>query len=556
VFENIKAELLKNSRLSTQGFWLYSPISILAFPVSVLVAGSNVNPLIAFGGGFILTAVTYAAYLIQLEALKRFKPVISLKLFFFFTVIIVTGALRGVFFYFLVDLLGLTQPSDLSNRVISSTFTTVFWLALSNYVISVSRNFRYQYQAALHHYLLGGSNQDKSGKLSDENQKVLDNLQKLLSSSLQNYLGKDDPASFRSLSTVLTQQINDQIRPLSRRIFIRNLSDFPFVEHKQLLKDALQTLDFSWRWLFLIITSLAITSNIAIRTLPETFWRCIAFLIPLYLLMLLHQKIKNKFLNRSLDLNLIFLVSVGIIPVFVSEFFALLLNFNGNWLATLTISPVAPVVMYVLALLRLTQQDRKMIIETLQNSISRNNLTLPGDLDIESASIASYLHNTLQSELSALSRQLEVAANEQNPIRSAELLQRVSSRVNRSIADDYKQFAESPLERLDVVIDSWKGILEITVDLPLEALAENRKNSTLVQTIEEVATNVSRYDVATKLHVSAVIKNEGILITFQSNGSGKLVKSRGSGTTWLNRIALSEWSIEKNEIGTLLTIEI
>ena len=212
--------------------------------------------------------------------------------------------------------------------------------------------------------------------------------------------------------------------------------------------------------------------------------------------------------------------------------------------------------MYVLALLNLAQLDRKMIIETLHNSKQVSELTLKGEIEIEGAHIASYLHNTLQSELLALSKQLEVAAEEQDPYRSAELLKKVTYRVNRSLADDYKLFSESPLERLKTVIESWKGILDITIDLPEDLMAENRKNSTLVQTIEEVATNISRYDVATKLHVSVKVKNSGMIITFQSNGSGKLVKSRGSGTTWLNRIALSEWSIEKNKTGTYLSIEI
>jgi hypothetical protein len=121
---------------------------------------------------------------------------------------------------------------------------------------------------------------------------------------------------------------------------------------------------------------------------------------------------------------------------------------------------------------------------------------------------------------------------------------------------DYKQFADSPLERLDVVIESWRGILDIHIEIPKEFLSENRKNSTIVQTIEEVATNISRYDIASELIVSAQAKGEGIILTFQSNGSGKLVKSKGSGTAWLNQIARSEWSIEKNRIGTILTIEI
>jgi hypothetical protein len=556
VTDKRRSDFFRNSRLSRQGFWLYSPISILGFPVSVLVANKDASPLITLATGLILTLITYLIYLFQLIIFKYLIQGQAIRVIFFFIIPLITGSSRGVIFYYFVEFLDLNQPSDFNNRILSSTFTTVFWLVLANYIISVSRNFRYQYQAALHHYLLGESANKKSGNISDENKKVLENLQVRLSASVKKYIDKDDPDSFRSLSGVLTNQINDQIKPLSKRILIKNLSEFPSVQHKQLRKDALISLDFSWKWFFLIITSLALTSNISLRGLSETALRTISFLIPLYLLIVIFKKFRQAIKIFVIWSNLIFLILVGIVPVILSEGVAQLLKYDGNWLATFIISPVAPVVMYILALLHLTQQDRKMIIDTLQKSTAEKSSDLPGEIAIESAAIASYLHNTLQSELLALSRQLEVAANEQDPLKSAALLQRVSSRVNRSIADDYKQFADSPLERLDVVIESWRGILDIHIEIPKELLTENRKNSTIVQTIEEVATNISRYDVASELIVSAQAKGEGIILTFQSNGSGKLVKSKGSGTAWLNQIARSEWSIEKNRIGTILTIEI
>ncbi len=554
--DNRRSYYFRNFRLSRQGFWLYSPISILGFPVSVLVANKDASPITSLASGAFLTFVTYFIYLIQLIILKYIIQGEYLRVTLFFIVPFLTGASRGVIFYYFVEFLDLTQPSDLNNRILSSTFTTVFWLVFANYIVSVTRNFRFQYQASLRHYLLGDSANKKTGNISEENKKVLENLQIRLSASVKNYIDKDDPDSFRSLSGILANQINDQIKPLSQRILVKNLSEFPSVQYKQLMKDALVSLDFSWKWFFVIITSLAFISNFSLRSLPETALRTTSFLVPLYLLMTIFSKLRKIFKISIIWSNIIFLVLVGIVPVIFSEKLAQLLAYNGNWLATFIISPVAPVVMYVLALLRLTQQDREMIIDTLQKSTTEKSSDLPGEIAIESAAIASYLHNTLQSELLALSRQLEVAANEQDPIKSAELLQKVTSRVNRSITDEYKQFTVSPLERLDVVIESWRGILEIHIDIPKELLAENRKNSTIVQTIEEVATNISRYDVATELVVSAQAKGEGIILTFQSNGSGKLVKSKGSGTAWLNQIARSEWSIEKNRIGTILTIEI
>ena len=287
MLKKLQTDLIRNSRLSTQGFLLYSPISILGFPVSVLVTNTDANPITTLLAGVILTLATYALYKAQVFVIASIRFIDSHNLLVFILVPLITGALRGGGFYFLVIFLNLEQPSEFSNRILSSAFTTIFWLCLANYVVSISRNFRYQYQNALHFYLLGSKGDSAPVRLSSDNEEVLDNLQRRLSASVEKYLGNDDAATFKSLSGVLTEQINDQIRPLSKRIFIRNLSEFPFVQHKQLLQDALYSLNFSWKWFYFIITTLAIASNASIRSFSESFWRTTSFLLPLALLLVI-----------------------------------------------------------------------------------------------------------------------------------------------------------------------------------------------------------------------------------------------------------------------------
>jgi signal transduction histidine kinase len=265
----------------------------------------------------------------------------------------------------------------------------------------------------------------------------------------------------------------------------------------------------------------------------------------------------NTFKSKnSIYLNLILLIFLGVIPIFTSEYLIHVLGYGGSWIATAAIMPIVPVLIYVLSLQRLTQKDRDLVIEKLLESAEVNQNSLPGEFELESASIASYLHNSLQSELLALSRQLELAAEKMDPVTSSKLMERISNRVNRNLAEDFQLFADSSFNRLDAVIESWKGILDITIDFPNNLTRESKKFPILVQTIEEVSSNISRYDFATKLRVTAECHDDSILLTFQSDGKGKLVKSRGSGSIWLNRVAISEWTIEKNHKGTQISIEI
>jgi signal transduction histidine kinase len=422
--------------------------------------------------------------------------------------------------------------------------------------MAVSRRFLIQYQSALNQYLRQLKNSSKSTSLSVQNVSMLNSVQINLFASVEAYIGKNDPASFRKLSAVLVQQINDQIRPLSRRIWIKELSQFPTIKFWQLLKDSVNSLSFSWRKFILLITGLSVLGNLAIRSTDETFWRTFSFLIAISLIRVIYDRTRFFPQIQKTLLNLILLLVFGLFPVLVSEFFVDSIGYSGNWSATLIISPVAPVLMLILTLLRLANRDRNLILEILSNSSIVLPEDNPADIEIESASVASYLHNSLQSELLALSKQLEEAAKNPDSSRSAELLQRVSSTVNRSITDDFVRFNESPKDRLQAVLDSWLGILEIQLNFSLDLLINNEKASIIVQTIEEVATNVSRYGNATALSVSAEFKLNSVVLSLQSNGVGKLKRSKGFGTAWFNQVALSQWQIIKNETGSLLIIEL
>jgi len=231
-----------------------------------------------------------------------------------------------------------------------------------------------------------------------------------------------------------------------------------------------------------------------------------------------------------------------------------ILGFTGDWVATILISPIAPVLMLTLCLINLTQQDRALILKILKSK--PNDFTPLQDRLIENASIASFLHNSLQSELLALSLQLQEAAKKDDPEKSEHLLQQVSARINRSLSDDFLSFNQTPSERLKSIISAWQGILEITVSIEDELLEVNNKAPLIVQSIAEVATNVSRYDQASKLTVKAQLQDDLIQITFQTNGTGKLIKSSGTGSSWLGFVAQSPVSIEKNSQGTLINLKL
>jgi signal transduction histidine kinase len=382
----------------------------------------------------------------------------------------------------------------------------------------------------------------------------LNAIETSLKASVSQHLGSLDNSQFLRLSEVLTKQINEEIKPLSERVWVRNIAEYPKVHFFKLLKDAIGILKYSQSLFLSVMGALALLSNLAFRPFTESSIRTVSFLFVSFLIFQL-RKVLDKFISVSNTFkNLLFLFLLGVIPILFSEYLSLWLGFSGNWVATLLVTPLSPVVILVMSLLNLTRQDRKSILEALENLSIAPEFESLFESEAENAFLATYLHNSLQSELLALSKQLEDAAKEEDPVKSAELLQRVSSMVTRSIIDDYAKFAESPLKRLESVVDSWAGILEIKVDISQLELANERLHRIIVQAIEEVATNAVRHGNANRLNVTLTISNDNVTLRFQSNGSNELVRGAGQGSAWLDKIATFGWKIERNRDGTFLTV--
>ena len=538
-------------KLSNSGFWLYSPVSILAYPVSVLVVNPGSSPAELTLAGFAITLCTYALYLaieIVSKSLKRFTTTL------FFVTVIVTGAIRGVFFYWANDILNMVQPTPLKERVIASTITTMLWLSAANIIINISRNFKLEYQGTLNQYL---ASQVAQATLNIQNNKELteiSNFQKDLSTSLKELLRVTDSSTFEKISERITFHVNEQLRPLSRRIWVRSLSEYPVINYRSLIKDSISLLNFSY-WLFLcIMSALAILNNLFLRDFNESLWRTVTYILPTLIGLAIFNKSRVRFVG--LRNNWIFLITISFIPIYISEFVALALGYETNFLATALITPIPIAVIIVLSLLNLTNSDREFLLKLLERSGDSIYTQTSSGVNLNQRQIASYLHNSFQSELLALSGQLAAAAISNDKAETSAVLQRVNAIANRSLAEDLTHINEKPLSRLNSVIESWKNLLDIEISIAEDVIQTKLNSVVFVQTVEEISSNAFRHDKASKLRVTADAGEIGTKLKFQSNGTQPIYKSKGMGKSWLNQISLTPWTIEKNSQGTLITLEI
>ena len=542
--------LKENISLSTPGFILYSPISILAFPVTVLVANPSASPLLLTASGLGLTAVIFACYLPFIWIDSRISTdIFVLKFANFLIAATVVGAIRGYLFYQIVDALELEAPGNLLNRILASTATTIFWLCIANILINFSGAFRSRYESSLKKFIERNLDVIPSLLPSEQSASELTILQEELSKSLTSRLEDGNAQNLREVAELIKLKINLQLRPLSRRIWLRSLNEYPRIRYGRMLKDSIKFLEFSKPIFLSTILFLALLSNLSIRAFTESIVRTSTFLV--ILLVILSLSKTHLFTNRYF-----YLASIGIVPVIGSEITALLLDYAGSWAATLLISLVAPAIMIVLSLFNLTLRDHGLIIELLESYEIHKIPNASKAFDVGERHLASYIHNSLQSELLAIAGQLEGAAMSNDRARSSEILQRVSSLINRSFIDDFQKFAESPIERLETVRKSWSGILEIEIDIPEAVLTLPARNASFVQTIEEFAANSYRHGKAKKISITAMENSSGLHLTLKSNGTKKISTKRGLGSEWLDQIAIGSWKILSTTDGTILKITI
>jgi hypothetical protein len=519
-------------------------------PVTVLVANPQGPFLILLAAGFLLTITIAPIYFIFVFLDRRIQgPNQNLRLAIFLLSSFVTGGVRGLILYEIVDYLDLRESGTLSNRIFASIITTLIWLSAANLLINYSRDFRGRYQKTLAIYIQRNFTGQEAISPSSQSKIDLELVQKSLTDMVSAILAKKSEGNLKTLANDIRGKINEELKPLSQRIWLKSLDEYPVFRYTQMFRDSIALLDFSRVIYLAILAALALFNNALIRSALESFLRTTSFLLVQIFMISLYK-------NRGKIQNILFLVAVGFLPVMASEFLVELAGYEGSWLATFIISPVAPAILIVLSLFRLTLRDHTLIIELLNATNSKQSATSAHVSAIGERHLASFIHNSLQSELLAIAGQLEEAATSNNYEESARLLQRVNSLVNRSFIDEFAKFSESPLQRLDAIRKSWASILDIEVQIPAEFLDNSQRNAIIVQIIEEFAANSFRHGRATNISVTASAGRSGLALQLVSNGSGLTSTRKGLGSQWLDQISLADWELIETSEGIALHLEI
>lgn len=546
-------------RISTESLAIYSAISVLAVPLAVANQFTGRILALSMYVGVSVTCITFL-YLKAAGALRDAllnKIPQNKEVFLNLFLIASAGAIRGWLIYLSFEWLQISQPSVLPVRILTSTATTMFWLMLISTIVEDTRNFEKHFSSMFRNSILAFS-QDPEISLRSASEKRryrdFEDIENILNSVLDQTVRSayDRQTLMRAASNVRTI-VDDVVRPLSHRLWIQANESLPKFRFGATIHDSIKNLRISPAvasgFLFLLgLFNLPVDFGVVQGLIGATSIGILTYLVFKFVNKVISiKRIEIAFVNLLLLIAAGFVVSFG---VYVLNHYIFDLSVSKFSFIFVVLIPMAGIISSVR---ESTKADRNLLLKNMVASL--------GDIhgrnieQVTNEKMASFLHNSLQSELMALSYQLEDAAVDPNSEKSKALLEQIGARINRSIGEDFQDFLEAPLQRLQRIKVAWNGIANVELNLPEDLNLESEKLPLLVQIVEEEINNAVRAGGAKNIDVRAVgITDKKLSLIIKNDGKFDENAAEGLGTQWLDQRVGSRWS--RRRIGETTVLEI
>ena len=542
-------------RLSKLAFFIFIPFSIAAAPFAFSFRTSAPSIGVLLLVGCAVTLPTMLIYLLLLTLVGRYKDTNSTLINL--AVLAITGLFRGFFFYYLVELLNLQNPSPLWARLLNSIYTVVFWVGLASILIESNRRFKRRYRALLTQILISKlrSSESPDPGYALMAQQIARMQLKIKATIQDRQPDHVDAAHAETLASALRDEIETGLKPLSQRLWLKSVLTPPTAKLHGVLITAITEL----RYPFILTAVLYGCANVINTTQSLGFFAGIVYGVSTFIVFWVLEKARFKsvlrFSSKSSYINSFFVAFIGLFVGVTTNGVFRILEFDYSFAVAVLSAPSLPILIISVAGIKLTLHDRQTMIDILSRKTSKVNKE--GIDSVVHGNAASYLHNSLQSELFALALQLDRLAENPDPAQNRIVMERLEALVSQSKSEDFKNFQETPNERLNRIITSWNGIAEITLDLDESIWMDSSRSSIVVSLTQEAIANAIRSGRANLVQIVGEIAGDSIVVTVTDNGSATLLTDRrGIGSQWIDRIAISDWKLEQTDIGRVLRVEI
>ncbi len=555
VSKNFLKTLQDHLRPTPKSFYLFAPISITALPFAFSFREDAPAVLYLLLLGVLITAPTFIIFWLLGNLIRKFGA--SNNLYANVAQLVVTGISRGIIFFYVLELVSINNPSPLLGRILNSTFTVLLWLGIASILLESNHRFKRKYRALVTQILIlklrDGEKPDPGYALLA---REIARMQLNIKESLQDRSPEvKDEEHARQLALTLRNEIEHGLRPLSQRLWLKSLYEPPSAKVSALISSAIIDLNYS----FTLAAGIYAIANIVNTTQSLGLYAGVLFALGTFIAFSISEMFRRYFCRKyskyTASINIVFIALAGLLVSLSVNFVFSFLELNYSYSVAIFTSPSLPALIVAIACIDLALQDREALMVSLRDKVAKQK---GRDLDLVThGNAASYLHNSLQSELTALALQLDSLASNPDPERNRIIMEKLEALVSQSKSEDFKNFMETPEARLARVINSWDGISEINLNIDPLIWQDPSRSSIVVSLIQEAIANAVRSGRANQVDVAGEYSVDSIVVTVTDNGSATLLTDRrGIGSQWIDRIAISDWKLEQTDIGRVLRVEI
>lgn len=347
----------------------------------------------------------------------------------------------------------------------------------------------------------------------------------------------------KQVSLEIQNQINGVLRPISHRLWISALGSVQHVHPWRILSDSIRTLHFS-PWLVIFYQLIVGTYTVYVFTgLATVFAVMPAALGVGVLLQVAYFQLRKSSRNQSLALNSLFLILTAAMPLLAPMLLVAAEKELSNFFFATFLSGTTPLLIISTSAHHLLSKDRDIALAAVQSVNSKISRTPASRaLDAENSQLASYLHNSLQSNLLRISKQLEFIAQNGNSEDVRRQMKMLRDLLDVSY-DDMRASGNRGFSRLPNLIDAWAGICELSVHLNAEESFSKADEKAIVEIIEEIITNSIRYADASKMKFEVHKSEQGTELFATHNGSLRQQTGTGLGTILMEQFATRSMTI-------------
>jgi signal transduction histidine kinase len=446
------------------------------------------------------------------------------------------GTIRGFLLVELSARWGIESTSGSFAQLVNSAVSAAVWLTLAALVVGGRDRYRRRYRALLLH---GDTDIDWDGHPSVR--QVKDRVGEALLRS-----GEQTGVDLFAVAEAIRREIDTNIRPLSHRLWFGSEDEEPRTRLSMLVRDAVGAWTVPTRTVLIVWFATSLLGSA--RWLGGELGllaSAISTVLLLGMIVVVPRALPESAWMRGLALG------VGSVAVIIGTDLVLRLLgypsrvFDDFPLVILLPVSVAALVVTAVAI-SLAESDRRLVLQVAQRE---------AHAIAKARRQSAYLHNSLQSELTGLAMQLEQAAQSGSSDSARSALARVHALLARSVSEEFASFQENPQQRMQRVIEGWRGICAVRIEVEPGVLGDHRIGVCL-QAMEEVIANAVRHSGASHVEIQVSSATEGLSVRSSSDGRVPIDPGSGLGSAVLAAVAPRGVLIESSQMGAVLTFTV